>query len=458
AIKDGVVSGASVGPLDGDLVADNKSVSLNKFKASLFGGNASGDVAVNLERSGDSRLKATFDELKTNDVFAVASTSRAPLAGSLSGDSDLSWPGMDFLAASGAVTIHLKAETTQTVDAIPVTGDVSLRARDGVFDVEQFLLNTDASQVKATGAFSRDGTSDLRFSLTSKNAEQLQTIAYSIEEVRKSVEAFEPQILGDLKFEGRLLGSLKDPTLEGDLNASNVLLHDELLGAISGHLSFSPTEVKFENGALAAAQGGSAKFTYLAPRDARAAEGRLDATVERISGDTVIAAAGLPIGQKFFSGDISGEAYLTGLPGAPKGTASINLINGVIGGQTAELAAASLVFDGNSMRLNRAEVRLPQGRLTAAGDRAIKRYRFLAKGRGQDTDFARPANAAEAANLAVTGTVNADIQASGNAKDIEQLNLQGAAQGQNVTINGRQAGQLSLTARTGQNGRLDVDL
>src|SRR6185369_13856622 len=32
------------------------------------------------------------------------------------------------------------------------------------------------------------------------------------------------------------------------------------------------------------------------------------------------------------------------------------------------------------------------------------------------------------------------------------------AQGQNVTINGRQAGQLSLKAQTSQNGRLDVDL
>src|SRR5262249_60280192 len=114
----------------------------------------------------------------------------------------------------------------------------------GVFDVEQFLLNTDASQAKATGQLSRDGTSDLRFSLTSKNAEQLQTIAYSIEEVRKSIEAFEPQILGDFKFEGRLQGQLKDPTLEGDLNASDVLLHDEPLGPISGHILFSPTAGK----------------------------------------------------------------------------------------------------------------------------------------------------------------------------------------------------------------------
>src|SRR5262249_823750 len=327
------------------------------------------------------------------------STSRAPLAGRIGGAAELSWPGMDFLAASGAVNAHLQAETTQTVDAIPVTGDVSLRARSGVFDVEKFALNTDASQVEATGRFSRDGTSDLRFSLTSKNAEQLQTIAYSIEEVRKSVEAFEPQLLGDFKFEGRLKGPFKAPTLEGDLNASNVLLHDEPLGAISGHLLFSPTEVKFENGALAAANGGSAKFTYSAPRDALATEGRLDATVERISADTLISAAGLAPGQKFFSGELSGEAHLVGLPGAPKGTATINLINGMIGGQTAELTRASLVFDGSSARLNRAEAHLPQGRLTAEGNMDLNSYVFQMKGRVENLDLAALVNASEIANL-----------------------------------------------------------
>jgi outer membrane protein assembly complex protein YaeT len=457
-VKDGAVSGASVGPIAGDLVADNDSVSLNKFKASLFGGNASGDVEATLERGGNSRLKATFDNLKTDDVIAVASSNHAPLAGRFGGAAELSWPGMDFMAASGAVNLRLEAETTKTVDAIPVKGAVSLRARGGMFEVEQFLLSTDVSQVKAAGAFSRDGTSDLRFSLSSQNAEQLQTIAYSIEEVRKSIESFEPQILGDFKFEGRLQGPFKDLRLEGDLNASSVLIHDETLGAISGHLSLSSTEVKFENGALAGANGASAKFTFSTPLDAQSAEGRLDATIERISADTVIAAAGLPTGQKFFSGEISGEAHLTGLPGAPKGTATINLINGIIGGQAAELAAASLVFDGNSMRFDRAEVRLPQGRLTAEGDMDLKSYVFEMKGRVENLDLASLANAADAANLAVTGTINADVQASGAAKDIEQLKLELTAQGQNVMINGRQAGQLSLKAQTSQNGRLDVDL
>jgi outer membrane protein insertion porin family len=458
SVKEGVISGASVGPLDGELLSDNRSVSLNKFKASLFGGSASGDVAVSLERGGGSRVKATFDALKTSDVFAVASTGRAPLAGTLSGGAELSWPGMDFMAATGMVNAHLSGETTQTADAIPVTGDVRVQARGGVFTVEQFQLNTDASQITATGQVSRDGNSDLRFSLTSKNAEQLQTIAYSIEEVRKSVESIEPQILGDFKFEGRLQGPLKDPSLEGDLNASNVLLHDEPLGSLSGHVSFTPAEVKFENGALAAANGGSVKFSYAAPRDAMATGGRLDVTMDRISGDTLIAAAGLPPGQKFFSGDLSGEAHLTGLPSAPKGSAAINLINGTIGGQAAELATASMVFDGNSARIDRAEVRLPQGKLTAGGDIDLNTYVFQVKGRVENLDLGAAASAAELATLAVTGSINADFQASGNAKDIEQLKLELNAQGQNVTVNGQQAGPLTLTARTGQNGRLDVDL
>ena len=83
---------------------------------------------------------------------------------------------------------------------------------------------------------------------------------------------------------------------------------------------------------------------------------------------------------------------------------------------------------------------------------------FQVKGHVENLDLAALVNAAETSNLAATGTVNADVEASGNVKDIEQLNLELTAQGQNVTINGRQAGQLSLTARTSQNGRLDVDL
>ena len=81
-----------------------------------------------------------------------------------------------------------------------------------------------------------------------------------------------------------------------------------------------------------------------------------------------------------------------------------------------ELAAASLVFDGKNMRLNRAEARLSQGRFTADGDMDLNSYAFQVKGRLENLDLASLVNAAETPNLAVAGIVNADIQASGAAR------------------------------------------
>src|SRR5262249_754695 len=253
----------------------------------------------------------------------------------------------------------------------------------------------------ATGQLSREGNSDLRFSLTSTSAEQIQTIAYSFEELKKPIDEYEPQISGDLKFGGRVTGPLKDPTIEGDLNLASVALHDEPLGSLTGHGLFSPTEVRFENGTLTAAGGGTAKFTYAAPLDEAATEGHLDATLDRISSETLIAAAGLPSSQKFITGEVSGEAHLTGLPGSPRGNATIDLINGTVAGQTAELATASLVFDGNTARLDRAEVRLSQGRIFADGNLDLKSNAFQVKGRAENVDLAGVAKSAELTNLSV---------------------------------------------------------
>jgi outer membrane protein assembly complex protein YaeT len=457
-LKDGTISGASVGPLNGELVAGNESVALNGFKASLFGGSASGDLTVQMGRAGNSRMRADFTGLKTSDVFAVASSGRAPLAGSLDGNADLAWPGIDVLAASGSLTARLRGETTQTVDAIPVTGEVNIKARRGIFDVEQLTLNTDATRLTAGGRLSREGDSDLKFSLNSASAEQLQTIAFSIEDVRQALEKYEPQISGDLKFEGRITGRITDPAIEGDLNLASITFFDEPVGSLTGHVLVSPAEVRFENGVLTALNGGTAKFTYAAPRDEVATEGRLDATIDRIPIETLIAAAGLPGGQQFITGELSGEAHLMKLPGSPEGQVTINLVNGTIGQQAAQLATANLVFEGNTARLERAEVQLPQGRLVANGSHDLKSNIFRLQGSAENIDLGGIVGSFELANPRVTGTADATFQASGNAKDIEQLQLEITAEGKNVTINGQAAGELRLTARTSQTGRVDVDL
>jgi outer membrane protein assembly complex protein YaeT len=463
-IKSAAFGGASLGPLNGELIADNNTIELNQFSATLFGGSVSGDIKVQKGQtrkawlSGNSRLKASFTGIKTGDIFTLISTSPAPLAGTVEGKIDISFPGTDLLAANGTLTAHLRGDITQTPDAIPVNGDVGITAHDGVFEINQFTLKTDATSMSASGRFSFDRDSELRFSLTSTHAEQLQTIAFSIDVVRKALQEYEPQIADELRFDGRITGMLNDPTIEGYLHAASVSLHDELLGSLTGHLLFSPVEARFDNGLLTATNNGTIKFSYVAPRDQLATEGRLDATLDRISVETLIAAAGLPSGQQLISGEISGEAHLTALPASPQGTVTINLVNGVIAGQTAELATAELVFDGQTARIDRAEIRLPQTHLVANGSLDLMSDTFQLQGKAESVDLGVLLASLGIERPRITGTADATLQASGNTKKLDQLKVELTADGKGVTINGQAAGQLTLTARTSQNGRIDVDL
>ena len=449
---------AQLGPTHGHLVANQTSLSLNKFEAALLGGNVTGDAAVQIKGNGASRLQARFAGLKTGEVFALVATGNAPLSGTVDGQADVSWPGTNVRRLSGTVTTHFTGQTTTTLDAIPVTGDVAVKAQDGLFNFDQLALNTAASTLTATGSLALNGDSNLRFTLSSTRAEELQTIAYSLGPVPQAISDNEPQLNGNFKFEGTLTGPLNDPTLTGDVQASSFGLHDTMLGSLSGHVLFSPTEIRFENGALAATNGGSAKLTYLGPRDETAATGRLDATLDRLNVDDLVAASGFSIPQKFITGEISGTAHLTGLPASPLGQVSVNLVSGTVAGQPAQLATASVVFDTQTARLEAVEARLPQGHLTASGNLNLKSKEFQAQGKADQVDLGRLAETLELTNVQFTGTADATFQASGNASDLSQLQLHLAAQGRQVTINGRDAGELRVTAQTSPGGRVDLEM
>lgn len=458
-VRSGVMRGSQVGPVRGQLVADNNAVALNRFDASVMGGTATGDVVVATGRRGSSRLAASLTDLKSKELFKLLEVNDAPLTGIVNGRVNVSWPGSNFEAVSGNINAHLSAQTTQTEGVIPVNGDVAIRAESGTFNVDQLSLASDVTQLTANGQIATKGNaSDLRFSLTSTRAEELQTIAYSIKEVKDAVSPFEPRLGGDFRFDGRLTGSLSDPAVEGDLTASNIGANDQTIGSVTGHLRFSPQEVAFENGVLATTDGGTARFTYSAPRAEVATSGRLDATIDHVNIETIISAAGLSSQQKTITGSITGEAHLTGLPGSPTGAATINLVNGTVESQAVDTGTASLVFDGKTARLERAELRFAQGQLTASGQYDLKNNDFELQGRADNVDLNQLATSLNVTSTNITGVANATFQASGNTKDLGELKVEATARGQNVAINGRSAGELSLTARTNPGGRIDVDL
>jgi outer membrane protein assembly complex protein YaeT len=456
-VDSGLVSNTQFGATRGQLAIDSNTVALNNFTAALMGGSATGNLTLQTAGNGTSKLAAKVTDIRTSELLSLAKVKDAPLAGTVTGDVNITFPSTNFEAFSGAITAHLTGQTTQTANAIPVSGDVNISAQSGTMNVSQMDISTPASHLTATGRLSQKGDSDLNVSLTSTDARELQTIAMSLPDVEKSIKDYKPQLAGDFNFQGRVTGKLDNPTIEGDVNAASVGIRDEALGSLTGHVLVSPTDIAFQNGTLAVAQGGSVKFSYAAPRAQTATSGKLDATIDNVNAEILATIAGLAKDQKFVSGNLTGEAHLTGLPESPTGTATVNLANGTIAGQQAQTAVANVVFDGRTARLERGEVRLSQGQLVATGTYNLKTNDFQVQGNADNVDLAQLVSSLNV-TTDVTGTAKATFQATGNTNDIRELQVELKAEGQNVAINGRDAGQLSLTAHTNPGGRVDIDL
>ena len=295
-----------------------------------------------------------------------------------------------------------------------------------MFYLDQFTIRTDASTLTATGRLALEGDSDLRFSITSTRAEELQSIinlpGLVGGEVERLLKTYEPQIFGDFSFTGTLTGRLDNPTIAGDAQASNFGLRDEILGALKGRILVSPLEIRFEQGSLTTDLG-SARFNYVSPRDASATEGRLNITFERFNLDTLLSIIGLPTQQNLVAGEVSGEARLTGLPGAPKGEVKLNLVNGVIAGQSAESALAIIKFDGQTARFERVEARLSQGRFTTSGVINLQTNEYQFRGRAEQLGIQRLAEAFNLDAARLTGMADASFQVSGDFDNAENFRI-----------------------------------
>jgi len=461
-IDSGQIGGAALGQLSGQLLARTGSIAVDDFAAEVLGGRADGDLLIATARGGVSRVKMAFESLATVDLFSLIAKQRAPLAGTVSGEADLSWPEMNLNRLSGAVNARFTGQVAEVAGTIPVSGDVMFRAHSGVFDIDRLKLATDASTAVATGRLAPGDDSNLWFSVSSTRAEQLQIILDSFAVMPEALARFRPRTGGGLKFEGSITGALDNPTIEGDLNLARVSVREHGLGALSGHFVLSPAEIRFENGLLTEADGGQARFTYTRPRATatagRAGEGRLDAVFERIDLIAVLAAIGLAAEGDSIAGQVSGEAHLTGLPESLQGRFSATLIEGVVAGQPVETASANIVFSGQIARLENAELRLPRGRFLVSGSFDLKSNDFQVQGRAENLELGQLVKASGAAVPSVTGIANVAFQASGRRKKIGDLNVDLTALSQDVVIGGREAGELRLAARTTPGGRLDLDL
>ncbi|MFN0107573.1 MAG: translocation/assembly module TamB domain-containing protein [Blastocatellia bacterium] len=447
---------------------DNAQLTVAEIKASALGGSAEAEYTLPLAKTAPQHVKGSFADIQTAGALAAFKLKDSPVSGKVSGSVDLSF-GKTPQTIAGKISARFDGKSDKSDDAIPLTGDVAITANAGVFNFDQAQLATAATKVSATGKLSYDGESDLRVSLASSQAEELIQIARSIERARPFILENEPQLIGALKFNGRVTGKLENAVVAGDVSAETVGLRDALLGGLSGHVIASMAELKIENGVLAALNGGSAKFDLHAPLDPKAETGTLTATINRISLETILAATGLPDAGDFINGDLSGKTELTGLPGVLRGTAKISLVNGTISEQPVSLATADVKFDGQQALLELLEVQLPKSHLTATGNFHLTDFAFQAQGKADQIALDSIAESFELKDTTIEGFADANFQVTGKLNkpdqtrktpelDWESFKVELNAIGKNVRVNGRDTGELRLTAHTSAGGRIEAEL
>ncbi|MFN0087896.1 MAG: translocation/assembly module TamB domain-containing protein [Blastocatellia bacterium] len=466
ALAQGEITGVRFSNASAKAALDNDFLRVDEIRAALLGGTISGTYLLPLDRGAPSRVNATFSDLRTEEAAVLVTPEPVPVTGRIRGEVDLRFVGADPRTASGTIQANFEGIANEKSDAIPLTGEASIRVENGNLLFDRTRLSTGPTQLTAEGRLAYDGESDLRMTLVSTEAQQLAQIGRSIEAVRPFIEAQEPQLIGDLRFEGRVTGQVERAAIEGDLTAGTVGLRDGILGALSAHVAASATEIRIEKGSIRGLNGGSMTFDLTAPFDPNAVTGRLDAVIDRMPLDAILAAVGSPNASKFISGDLTGETHLTGLPGAMEGNAEIRLVEGKIADQPAELAFAELRFDGRDARLDKLEVKLPQSRLSAEGSMNLDDYAFLVQGKADQIALGNLAETIELRDVKFEGVADAEFQISGKALttaartdlDWESLRIELSARGQGVKVNDRDAGDLWFTANTSPGGRIDAQL
>lgn len=463
----GVLGEMDLGAARASVVATSDELQLNDFVAQIFNGRASGNATIATSPRGASRVRADFEGVDVGGLIATVSGRAVPLTGEATGTADLRFPGTNYKLASGRLEAEFAGATGRDETArTPVTGQIAVNAERGDFQIERADLRTGQTELTARGNFSFERGSNLAVNLNSSDAAELQRVVNStglLPDVEEQLQNFGVELAGDLRFDGTLTGGLDSPLVNGRFELSALNVRGRTLGALSADIESDGAATRIRNGRLSEPDGGGAQFSAVIPR---AGENNIEfeATLERANAGNLVAALGL--GSSIVSpeslaglGPASGRVSVTGYPGAMQGSAELRVGAGRIGGQPYEEIAARATFEGSRINVENVTANLAAGRVNASGtvNTETKEFEFNADGRNVRLSLINDLAAGRSLPK-LAGLADFKATASGNMLDPTSYRLELDAEGRDVTVNGRAAGQLSLVARTTDDQKLKVDL
>ncbi len=463
-----VTADVPIGHIAGEVSANRDELRVINFSGELFEGQVKGSARFRLDGRGTSEAVAELHGLNLDQAVAVAVGKRLPLRGVAEGRVKLTWPSNDYTAAEGAANLKFTGSTlrssgevtsdsalTSDEEGVPLNGEVNLVASEQQLRIENTVVQAGATRLAASGRLSWDRTGMLELSLDAADAAELQPWLLTFAQALKTEAALkvvdlvrerEVQLTGALNFRGRLTGSLDEPQVNGHLALDAIYLYDELLGQFSADVNYAHQTLRLERGWLTQPKGGCAELTASYSFE-RANSATVRMHLEKFELASVVRLFGI----FSFEGLLSGEAEITGLPDARRGTAHYQITKARYGELELEEASGRVVLDGRRIELNALRLRSGKGLMTGnlSLDTETKGYRVNLRGEGWD--LGQFINAArEAAPLPLGGTASVQLAMESAEVKLEEEQgrifdrLEAAIASSDLSYRGERLGQLQL--------------
>lgn len=461
----GAVGSVALGAAKGKVDVNNDRVALNELTADIMDGQLSGNASIALNNRTASKLTANFTNLAISKLLALQGGSLAPVEGQTTGNIDLTFNGTDFSTSTGMLNAAITANAgTAQRGLVPVNGQIRLSAVNGLFNIDLADLNTEKSKLTATGRFDlRDENSNLTLALRSADAAEIDRLVRVLgvsPELEGELDSMQVQLAGNLNFDGTVTGNLSNPTVDGKASLDSISLRGRELGSVTTNILVSPTGVELLNGDLRDRNGGTVLFTANIPTTGQN-NLAVKATLTNVNAGNLLAALPVTLPEQIrdLDGLTSGTVDITGLPNDSRGEVNLSAAKGIIAGQTFDGLNVKAVFNGTTIDLQRAEIRLGAGEVTATGnyDRASAAFNFDLGGKAVPLPLVLALLPKNDGIPVVSGDLDFTAKAMGILEQTSTYNVDFSGNAPNVRIGENALGQVVFKGQTA-NQILTADL
>jgi translocation and assembly module TamB len=355
---------------------------IDELRANALGGTlwSDSDVIDLVRNSG--RIRVSVKGASIQHAIQLAAV-RSPEISQISALADLnvdaSWKDSPNKAVAN-VQGTFRPDPSAPPNAIPIEGTVALEfdAASNRASFQPSTLRTGSMELSANGVVSRNSALHVR--LTTKDLHHLSELVASLvpAETARQTAAYDLHGTGDLT--GNISGDVSDPHFDGQLSFNDLEMSDTKWRTVTAHVAVDFRSVAISDGSLVNAARGrmtfSGKTRLVNWRPDPNAQLTLQAQLDQVSTVDLqhLAIVNYPV-----EGALNGEVSVSGTQLHPEARGHIDLVKGVVFGESLNSFSVKAVADKQVIRLD-VRARAAAGDLTAhlEYEPSAKRYKITA--------------------------------------------------------------------------------